>query len=659
MKRIYLISLICLLGLAANAVAQNASAVDQAAAAAAAGRTDEAIQSYNAALQQDPNNVAALAGLSQLLQSEGKWRDAVPMLEKLVQLDPQNATALYQLGRIRSWQTGGRTQALALLQRACDASNHAPEPCAAYADVLSWGDQTRAEAILQLKDTLASHPDAVDARVKLGQILSWNEATRAQGMQVFDEGLKLDPKSVDLLIASAEVLSWHSSNRAESIARYDRALAIAPDDPRALTGKAQMLAWQGHRDEALVLYRQALAKDPKNAAALRGEAEIMNWKGQFVEARTLAQEAHEGAPTDPRANLELARAYVGLQKYTAARQAIAEVNGNPTPDFLDVRHEVQRALGSYVEFGYTFRQEPTAIDNNNVEYHRFGLAVSTPINSTNRLTFLLQPTLYNSFAQGVNTSYFGASLDSTLSDRVTTHVQAGATLFENVPVNGDGSLGVNFKPVPSTTLKFNFQRQPVEDSLLSIQGQQFGGQFFGQVYSNLADLGVSYDAPHKMDLSLDYTDGAYTGRGLDINRRYSVDAQVGKSLRGDQPYIRIGYYGDFTSFDHDADFQAGLPLSRFTGGYFSPTKYLLNEGVLTITHRFGKNVRWGMSGAAGVQNSETNTTAFSNAQFADNFETHLFWRITPMNELKFGYEYLNTFNAFQRNLFRFSWRHYF
>jgi len=30
-----------------------------------------------------------------------------------------------------------------------------------------------------------------------------------------------------------------------------------------------------------------------------------------------------------------------------------------------------------------------------------------------------------------------------------------------------------------------------------------------------------------------------------------------------------------------------------------------------------------------------------------------------MNELKFGYDYLNVFNAFNRHLYEFTWRHYF
>ena len=173
-------------------------------------------------------------------------------------------------------------------------------------------------------------------------------------------------------------------------------------------------------------------------------------------------------------------------------------------------------------------------------------------------------------------------------------------------------------------------------------------------------MGISYNnAPHKLDFALDYTDGVYTGRNLDQNRRFSMDAQAGRSLHGDQPYVRIGYYGNYTSFDHDADIQTGVLLTSQTGGYFSPTRFLLNQGVLTVAHRFTKKVQWGMSGAVGAQNVEVTGSTFSNAQLASSFETHLFLRVTPTNELRFGYDYLNVFNAFERNLFRFAWRHYF
>ena len=649
------------LGFVVRATGQSTSALDQADATATAGRADDAIQQYRTILQQAPDNAAALSALSDLLQANGRWRDAVPVLERLVKLNPKDAALLYQLGRYKSWESEKqRDQGLELLHRACDYSDHNVEYCGAYAETLSWRQETRAEGVMRLQQIVAAHPDNVYARARLGRTLSWNSATRPRALEVFDEGLKIDARNVDLLLASAEVLSWNRATRPEALSRYDRVLQQQKDNVQALNGKAQLLAWNNQTADALALYQQVLSGDPKNPTALRGKAEILNWKGHYQEARLAAEQAHAAAPSDSRASLELARAYVGLQKFAEARQAVADVNGNPTPDFSDVRNEIQRGSGTYMELGYAFRQEPTKATGDDIEYHRFDMVLSAPIGPASRASFIYQPTLFNNFQQGFNSNYFGAGFDSTWSDRFSTHALVGAEQFNNVPVNVDGEVGMNFKPFSSTVLKLNFQRRPVVESLLSTEGQSFNGTFFGQVFSNLADIGIGYDnTAHKLDFSLDYTDGVYTGHNLDSNRRYSVEAQAGRTLHGDQPYVHVGYYGNYTSFDHDADFQPGQPLTPLTGGYFSPTRYLLNQGVLTIGYRFSKNVSWGMSGAAGGQNAETNTTIFSNAQFADNVETHFSWRVTPLNELKFGYAYLNTFNAFQRNLFQFSWRRYF
>jgi tetratricopeptide (TPR) repeat protein len=639
---------------------QGDAALQLARAEAKAGRTEFAIQRYRALLEQEPQNVDALSDLAYLLEAKAKWPEAVPLLERLVKLQPHDPVALYHLGRMKSWQSEGRGQALDFLRRACEESDHNPEYCSAYADVLGWSQETRAKAVATLEATLATHPDSVASRIRLAQMLSWNDVTRPNALQIFDEGLRLDPGNIELLVTSAEVLAWNASTRSEALARYERALQKSPEEPRALLGKAQLLAWQNRSTEALELYRKILAQDPQNVAALRGEAEILNWKGQFVEARSLAQQAEAKEPSDQAARLELARANIGLKKFTEARDAIAGINGGPTiPGLNDARQEIRRGLGTYIEVGYAHRLE------NALGFDRFDVALSTRLGAANRITFTYQPTLYDpEQQQAFNTSYFGTSLDSTISDRLTTHVSAGAELFQNAPINVDGSLGFRYKAFPSTTIKLSLDRRAVEESLLSLRGENTTGlfsgtMFLGQVRSNLADLGISYEnAAHHFDFAVDYTDGLYTGRNLDSNRRWTVETQLGKSLRGDRPFIRLGYYGNFTRFAHDADIQSGQPLSSFTGGYFSPTRFLLNQGVLNLSHRFNKRVEWGATGAAGVQNVETLTSSFRNTQFASSFESHLFWRVTPMNEFRFTYEYLNVFNAFQRNLFRFAWRHY-
>lgn len=588
------------------------------------------------------------------LEAQGKWQEAVPLLEQVVKQEPTNSAALYKLGSMKSWQAGGRNEALGLLLRACDLSSGNPEYCSAYAELLSWNSQTRGEAVTRLQQILAAHPEAVSARLRLAQIWSWSDATRPQAVGLYEQGLRRDPESVDLLVGSADVLSWSSAGRAKALVRYDQVLQENPDEVRALTGKAQLLSWRGLSTEALELYDRALAKDPKNVAALRGKAEILNWKGHYAEARSLAQQAQAVEPADARARLELARADVGLHKYAEARQAIADVSGTVGPGFVDTKQDIHRGLGTYVELGYADRRE------HDLAYDRFALSLSTPLTPGNRLTFSYRPALFDAGIQGFNTNYFAASLDSEISDKFTSHFQVGAETFNNAPYNLDGGMDLRYKPVPSTVLKFAFLRQPVEESLLSRRGFDVGGLFLGQVRTNLASVGASYyNSAHKYDLSLDYTDGVYTGQNLDANRRYSIEGQIGKAFHSDRPYVRVAYGVNYTSFDHDADIQPSLPLSSKTGGYFSPTRYLLNQGILTLSHHFRNNLGWDATATAGVQNVQTDTASFSNVQFANSAGTHFFWRATPMNDLTFGYDYLNVYNAFHRHLYQFTWRHYF
>lgn len=607
-----------------------------------------------AGFAQEPGDANALMARAGRLEAEGKWQEAVPLLEQVVQQQPKNTEALYKLGKMKSWQAGGRTESLALLARACDLSAENPEYCSAHAEVLSWNSQTRPEAVSNLKKIVAAHPEVISARLRLAQIYSWSGETRPQAMELYEQGLQRDPENVDLLVGSADVLSWSSTGRAKALIRYDQALQINPDDVRALAGKAQLLAWRGLTTEALDLYDRALAKDAKNAAALRGKAEILNWKGRHEEARTLAMEAQASEPGDDRTRLEIARADVGLHRYVEARQAIADVSGTVGPGFVDTRQEIHRGLGTYVEMGFADRRE------HDLAYDRFAMALSTPLTPDNRLTFGYRPALFDAGIQGFNTNYFAASLDSEVTDKFSSHLQLGAETFNNAPFNIDGGFDLRYKPVHSTVLKVAFLRQPVEESLLSRRGLDVGGLFLGQVRTNLATLGVSYyNSAHKYDAYLDYTDGVYTGEGLDNNRRYSVEGQIGKALHSDRPYVRLAYGVNYTSFDHDADIQTGVPLSSKTGGYYSPTRYLLNQGILTVSHHFRKNVGWDATVTAGVQNAETDTDSFGNAQFANSAGTHLFWRVTPMNDLTFGYDYLNVFNAFHRHLYQFAWRHYF
>ncbi|HVA18045.1 MAG TPA: tetratricopeptide repeat protein [Candidatus Dormibacteraeota bacterium] len=562
------------------------STLDQARAEVAQGHYDQAARLFGEVLRTDPNNIDALGGLVDSLVATGHWHDSLPALQHLVQLQPNNAERVFQLGQMDSWQPSHRAEALELLKRATD-----------------------------LKPTDAQYEDTY-----------------------------------------AEVLSWSESGRAQALEHYKKALAIDPNNARALAGEAQLLAWSGHSSEAMELYEKVLQQDPNNVAALRGKAEILDWRGQHAAAMSLYEQAHGLAPSDSATMFGLAQTEYESGEYTRARADLAEVKGIDTPEFRELRRNVNHALGTYMELGYGLRRDGKILDYDSVD-----ALVSTPLGGSNRLSALYQPFLFRTQARNFNSNYYALMLDSQPDENVVTHAQIAGRTYPGVSSQIEGAFDATFKVRPSFKLYAGVERESDQESLVSTLGAETSGVFVGQVETNLGHIGGSYaNSQHNYDLSVTYTDGAYTGENLAPNRRWGVDGNFGKSIRGNHPYIRIAYGVSYLRFDHDADFAPGSgEPARVTGGYYSPTRFLLNYGQIFLSANLGRRVKWDMGGMAGAQNAETTFASFSNTQFASTFSTHMTWNVSENNDLRLGYDYLNTFNAFHRHLFVVAWRHYF
>jgi tetratricopeptide (TPR) repeat protein len=544
----------------------------------------QAEEDYRKVLQADPVNTQALGGLADALEASGRWREAMPFLSRLIEIEPNNSSRLLQVARMKSWQT----------------------------------------------------------------------ETRPEALKLFSRALRADPKNEEILVSYAEVLSWSRTTRPQAQSFYEQALRQNPRNLHALDGKAQLLAWAGESDRALELYDEVLSSDPLNVAALRGKAEILNWRGRYEEARKLVARAIPIAPGDERTIAELARADYGLHHYDQARMEMSQVDA-PGPETQDLQQGINQALGTYVELGYGLRRNRQRLD-----YDQMQALVSTRLGTSNRVGLLYQPTFFRTQQQDFHSNYFALMLDSEPSEKLTTHAEVDGEQYFGAPAQADGTFDLRYRLRPSFQIEAKAQREIVDDSLLSTSGELAGGLFLGQVRSNLGMVGGSYSNREKnFDMSLDYSDGIYTGRNLASNRRWSLDANIGKSLNSYHPYVRIAYGLTYLGFDHDADFQPGAAPSRITGGYFSPTRYVLNSGQIFVSHDLGRRVRWNASGTLGVQNSEATFSSFSKAQFASSFSTHLTWSVNSKNEFRIGYDFLDVYNAFHRHLFRFSWRHYF
>ncbi|MHB8754363.1 MAG: tetratricopeptide repeat protein [Candidatus Acidiferrales bacterium] len=566
--------------------APQSSTLSQARMEAANGHYNQAAILFRKVLEAYPSNPDALNGIVDALVATGHWRDAIPLLERLIQLQPNNAPRIFQLGQMESWQPQQRERALGLLKRA----------------------------------------------------------------------VELDPSNVQYEDVYAEVLSWNQSGRVQALSIWRAVLVSHPNDAPALTGEAQLLAWSGHSSQAMGLYDKVLKQDPNNIAALRGEAEILDWRGRHAEAMDLYAQAHGLAPADSASMLGLARTEYESGQYERARADLDEIKGMDTPEFQDVRRDVNHALGTYMELGYALRRDGKILD-----YDSADALVSTPLGGSNRLSALYQPFLFRTQTRNFNSNYYALMLDSHPDERITTHAQIAGRTYPGVSSQLEGVFDATFALGHSIKLYAGVDRESDQESLVSTLGARTNGIFVGQVETNLGHIGGSYsNSQHNYDLSLKYTDGAYTGENLASNRRWGIDGNFGKSIRGNHPYIRVAYGFSYLRFDHDADFTPGSGApARVTGGYYSPTRFLLNYGQIFLSANLGRHAKWDMGGLAGAQNAETTFTPFSNTQFASTFSTHLTWNVSESNDLRFGYDYLNTFNAFHRHLFVVNWRHYF
>jgi Tfp pilus assembly protein PilF len=94
--------------------------------AAREGRTDEAIQNFQRALQIDPDFVISLENLGSAYRQAKRWDDAQKVLQRALQLSPEDAEANYGMGMVFA-QRDDTEQAYEYLQKALASRPAYPE----------------------------------------------------------------------------------------------------------------------------------------------------------------------------------------------------------------------------------------------------------------------------------------------------------------------------------------------------------------------------------------------------------------------------------------------------------------------------------------------------------------------------------------------------
>lgn len=256
-------------------------------------------ESLAAAAHRDhPDAVATLVMYGAVLTRAGNVRDAIPLLERAVQIDPGFTVAHRALAE--AYQTAGRNeQALAQWRISEMQFPGHPEISAALESLSDAMAKAASGELQKLESAAASDPQDVNAElavvhrlVELGRYRQALNRFVAAGSRFADRFEWQREYAVALLYAGRSD---------EAIDRYQTCIALGPAQPGPYVELAALLLERqkdGDVDRAQALVDRALALAPSDLNALVMKAELAGLAGRLDEARAIYRRVLESAPAD-------------------------------------------------------------------------------------------------------------------------------------------------------------------------------------------------------------------------------------------------------------------------------------------------------------------------------------------------------------------------
>jgi len=224
----------------------------------AAGRAADAIPILTRLVELNPREPALQRRLGGALLSTGRCAEAATVLRTAIALDPENPRAHNNLGQALM-QLGEVEAAIASYETAlrCDpryAIGHSNLGLA-YAD---QGELTLAEA--SLRRAIDLNPALAVAHLNLGTVLERHQRLH-EALASYEQAMALSPQLRDAWAGRAAIL-LKLEQPAAALESYDGALARNGEDATLLAGKAFALLSLNRAADALVCADRSLAIDP-------------------------------------------------------------------------------------------------------------------------------------------------------------------------------------------------------------------------------------------------------------------------------------------------------------------------------------------------------------------------------------------------------------
>lgn len=253
--------------------------------------------------------------------AQGDFAEARKLYQKVLLADPQNLTALRNLGECYFAEgKRGFDAAARYYSRAFEIDPRSKETAQKLVECLEGlGRSGAAAAVLQ---KIAEWPGAppTDWKRAAEDYEAAGDAPNAEA--AFEAYLERAPGDLGAR-TDLGVLYGRQKDFADALEQFRLALSANPNFPPALIGMARVFSWQGRYEESVKLYDRVLRLDPSNGDAAAGKAFVFLWTGKTSDAASLFARLHSKFPRDSEITrgLEAARAAEAGELAAAARRA--------------------------------------------------------------------------------------------------------------------------------------------------------------------------------------------------------------------------------------------------------------------------------------------------------------------------------------------------
>ncbi len=232
------------------------------------GRFEEAIPVLEQAIEKDPEFAQAMVTLGYALLEAGRIKEAREKLLEAIEVDPRSALARVNLGL--TFLREGRTNSAA--------------------------EQFEIAITIDPTDRLA-HQNLGLVRLEQGSL--------KQAHQSLTTAVKLEPENADARAALGQVL-YQLGREQDAVAEYRAALRNNPDHAVAHSNLAGICLQRGDAAGALIHLRKSVEADPLNTVLKRVLCNVLLDQNLAAEAMGHFEEMLEAAPNDPGLKLSLA-----------------------------------------------------------------------------------------------------------------------------------------------------------------------------------------------------------------------------------------------------------------------------------------------------------------------------------------------------------------